>query len=178
MIELLVAIGVIAALSTIALTVINPLQARNKTIDGVNMSKLADAGEALEIFRLAEGHPPASNTTTWNPFDSADAVALAQYIKEWPTGGEYSYYNLVEGSEEFICISVKSKAAPSGDACPYFKFITPYSFNFTGGNKECAGVVLRCKTPCTDYNLTNDFGDCEMLSGKTCHTDSSINACN
>ena len=158
MIELLVVVGVLAALGAIAYTLINPVQLRNKTEDGVRISRLSDVAEALEIYRVAEGSLPESDVSTWNPFDGSDASVLEQYLSVWPDDGDYAYYNLVEGAEEFICVSVRSEAAPTSAACPYFKYITPHSTAFTGGVEECAGTVVVCPTPCTDNNLTNDLG--------------------
>lgn len=178
MVELLIVVGVIAALSSLALTLINPVQLRNKASDGVRISKLSDVAEALEVYRVSEGSLPASTSTTFNPFDGPDADALASYLNAWPDDGDYSYYNLVEGPEEFLCISVFSEAATSSAACPYFKYVTPHSTAYSGGREECSGIVVVCTTPCTDNNLTNDLGNCEMLDGTTCDTTSTVNACN
>lgn len=74
LVELLIVVTLIIVLSGITLSVVNVSGQRNRAQDELRRSNLKSLAEGIEVFRIAEGNYPASETDT----------RLAPYISIWP----------------------------------------------------------------------------------------------
>ena len=166
LIEMLIGVSIIGILGALLITIINPDRARRVAQNGVQISRLSDAGNGIVVFRTAEGFYPDPGALG-NPLTGSHAAAVGTYLTWWPDDGDYTYSTVTSGSNTFMCVSVTQAHAEKPN-CPFFKFISPHNSAVTGGLARCANKVVRCTTVCTDQTNSILLSNCEDLEGKAC----------
>jgi prepilin-type N-terminal cleavage/methylation domain-containing protein len=113
LIELLIVIIVIAALSTVLISIIDPAGSQGRARDGVRLNNVKNLAEGIESYRQIEGSYPLDS----DPADP-DSLLRTTYIKEWPkpfaddgtldpVNWSYEYYQAGSG---FILYTPNSKS--------------------------------------------------------------------
>jgi general secretion pathway protein G len=132
MIELLIVIGLMGVMASIALAILNPLEQIRKANDSRRKSDLEQLQRGLELYYQDNGKYPLSSVnyrisvnavtinwgTAWQPYISkvpSDPVATRTYVyySAAAANGQsyYLYANLERGSRD-------SQACNAGAACP------------------------------------------------------------
>ena len=131
LIELLISVSVIAILSGITFTVLNPQGLRSKSRDKQRIADLKRLQAALEMYFADNRQYPVS--TDWDPLPST----LSNYIDPIPQdpvgSGNQSYRYLSDGSS--YCIAVYMENADSGNSC------SPSACSGAGSTQACYGVA-------------------------------------
>lgn len=79
LVEMLIVILVIAALSAVLVSIIDPRGSQGRARDGVRMNNVKNIAEGIESYRQIEGRYPDNN----DPSD-VDSTLMKTYIREWP----------------------------------------------------------------------------------------------
>ncbi|MBT6401312.1 type II secretion system protein [candidate division WWE3 bacterium] len=79
LVEMLIVILVIAALSVILISIIDPQASQGRARDGVRMNNVKNISEGIESYRQLEGSYPDNS----DPSDE-DSTLMKTYIKKWP----------------------------------------------------------------------------------------------
>ena len=112
LIELLIVIIVIATLSTVLISIIDPAKSQGRARDGVRLNTVSTLAEGIESYRQIEGSYPLNSDPT-----DPDSLLRTVYIKDWPKplagdgtidpdNWSYRYYQAGSG---FILFSPNSR---------------------------------------------------------------------
>jgi len=131
LIEMLVAIGILAVLATAAITVLNPFAQIQKSNDAKRKADLSQIQKALEIYYQDNNKYPA-NTTAYEISGAAWGSSWQPYMNVIPsdptTGKNYVYYVTNDGQSYYLYASLdRGKLDPQ--AC-------------SGTNGVCSGAGL------------------------------------
>lgn len=170
LIEILLTISIVAILSAIAISVLNPTQTRNRTEDAVRVSNLQSIAQALETFYAVEGKLPIHKFDLGNPLDAGDADALSTYLNSWPTtsNGDVYNYRLINSADGASTVQVMCLSVPMvTDSSLVLKYVSPFGDDIVG-KSECVGKILRncsATVSCTEaIGLGLDISSCEQVS--------------
>jgi prepilin-type N-terminal cleavage/methylation domain-containing protein len=133
LIELMIAVVVLAILSGVTINVINPKGARDKSSDAVKRSNLEKLYMGIEAFKAAEGTYPVCTGTCIKL--AQVSAGLANYIQAWPSepaSTDYSYRNTATN----FCVFVKL----SSDTTLYYSY-TSNSGKIITTNGPCADIT-------------------------------------
>ncbi len=97
LVEILLAVTIISALTGVVLTVMNPNATKRRAEDAIRLTNLQKLVEGLEAYRQIEKSYPTDTNGDGNPSNDAVNVNIGQYIGSWPNGRPvstdvYSYY--------------------------------------------------------------------------------------
>jgi prepilin-type N-terminal cleavage/methylation domain-containing protein len=137
LIELLIVIIVIASLSTVLISIIDPEKSQGRARDGVRLNTVSTLAEGIESYRQIEGSYPLDS----DPLDP-NSLLREVYIKAWPkpladNGTEdpvnwsYQYYQTSNG---FILLSPNSRGG-----C--YKYQTDWSKLMECPVAECGNFI-------------------------------------
>lgn len=79
LVELLIVVFVIGALSAVLVSIINPSATQGRARDGVRLNNIKNISEGIEAYRQIEGSYPV-NSAPANP----NSTLMKTYIKKWP----------------------------------------------------------------------------------------------
>ena len=79
LIELLIVIVVIAVLSSVLISLLDPTSSQGRARDGVRLNTVSNLAEGIESYRQIEGSYPLDS----DPADP-DSLLRTVYIKDWP----------------------------------------------------------------------------------------------
>ena len=114
LVELLVVIAVIGALSAIVASLINPAGFFARGRDGRRMSDLSTIQSALEAYYAENNSYPSSLPSPGSPWTSGGITYLKSMPGDPKTGNPYSY--AVSGSNYEICADMEQTPP---DSCDY-----------------------------------------------------------
>lgn len=77
--ELLIVVSVIAVLTIVSISIIDPTGSQGRARDGVRMSNVNNLSEGIESYRQIEGAYPLDS----DPGDP-DSLLMKTYLKGWP----------------------------------------------------------------------------------------------
>jgi prepilin-type N-terminal cleavage/methylation domain-containing protein len=134
LIELMIAVVVLAILSGVVMSTINPRGVRNKTEDSSKRSNLEKLYMGIEAFKAAEGSYPTGCTSPCSTL-TALGTGISTYISAWPTEPPNATYYYTNSATNF-CVYVNL----SSDTSLYYSY-TSNSGKIITTNGACADIT-------------------------------------